>query len=148
MAVLSSIPVFFIIHLVAIYKMKVIWNICVMILINFWIILFDVHSVHLCRVKNNFIILFVYVQNVWKKNLECYSRYSTEYSILHHTFTHFIQNSGDYNYVYSDISFLYIHKQNRKYIIIVLSCSQLSLHWKLYQTCTFRYITTGLMIQQ
>lgn len=106
MAVLSHRRFFFITALVAIYKMKVIWDICVMILVNFWIILFDVYSDLLCRAKNNLYYLCT-TKMCEQKKLECYSCYSTEYSILPHTFTHFIQNSGDYNYVYSDIPFLY-----------------------------------------
>lgn len=148
MAVLSPILFFFIIFLVAINKMKVICDICVMILINIWIILFDVYSDHFCRAENGFIILFVYDKMCEQKVrmlqlLQYWVQHSSSYF-----YTFFFQNIGDCNYVimFTVIFHFYIPRQNRKYITSVPSCSRLPSHWKRYQTCTYRHITTGLMI--
>lgn len=43
--------------------------------------------------------------------LGCYGCHSTEYSMLYHTFIHFIMNSGDCDYLYFNNPFLYTQEK-------------------------------------
>lgn len=133
MAVLSALLFFCVTFLVAIDMMKVIWDICVMILINFWIILFDVYRGHLCSSKKNFIILFVYNKMCGKKlEVTAVTVLNTAFYII---LLHILFTILAIVVMFTLMFHFYWHKQNRKCINVVLWCNNLSLYWKLDQTC-------------
>lgn len=134
MAVLLNRRFFIAILLVAIYETKVIRYICVMILVNFFNYFIGWSGDH-CRAKN---IFFLFVTN--KINIGCCSCHSTEYSMLHRTFIHFLLLIPVIVIIsLSDILFLYTQEKPK----VQCSLKQLNASSNIY---TFRYIVNHIAI--
>lgn len=116
MAVLLNRRSFVVILLVATYEMKVIWDFCVIILVNFWIIFLDVSIDLLCRAKKyNFLI------RVWPK---CVNKLNWDVTVVTVLSTvcyiillYILLWILVIVITFTLIILFYIHKKNRKYNI-------------------------------